>query len=606
MSFANPLGFLGLLSLPVIIGLHLHLERNQRAVVSSLFLWAFLDAKLQGQRPRQLRISWLLILDLLIAALLSLALAQPQIEISSALTQDAHVIILLDTSTSMLAKDVTPSRIDLAKEEVYGLIDTVGQNGLVTVVAVSSSAEVLGDSREITELAIKGKVEGAVAGGAGTDLQAGLALAQAVMSEKKDILVHVITDGAFEFENPENIPFDMQWHFLGKSADNLAAASPSLVEIGDGQYQMLVQLINYSDGDRMTGVGVFVDGQEKSRRQILLAAESLTPYIANISGNVDYVQVEITANDGLGVDDIAGAGSAEEGIVRVALVTDQPEPLARAIMATSRVEMDVIQPEEYNYASDYDLTIFRNHLPSDWPDGVVLVTDIPVDDEILPASGVRTIDQPLEIADAALMDGLVFSGVRWQNARGLMVSDLGENFSTMISAGDTPILLEEERGEGNLIVFTPFLEVGNLTIHPVFPLLISNVIESARDLRPEQQYNVGEVLNLPVDLRGYGVVLKDPALNELEIPSEGGLKLIQFGRYSFQAQEESGVSKISYFWVNAGERDESNISPREWALALAEEDLELEQDGEIILDLTPWLLCLVIGLLLVEAWRAWR
>ena len=115
MNLANPLGLLGLLSLPVIIGLHLHLERNRRAVVSSLFLWAFLDAKLQGQRPRQLRLTWLLLLDLLIAAVLSLALAQPQIEIPSAFAQDSHVIVLLDTSTSMLANDIAPSRIEVAK-----------------------------------------------------------------------------------------------------------------------------------------------------------------------------------------------------------------------------------------------------------------------------------------------------------------------------------------------------------------------------------------------------------------------------------------------------------------------------------------------------------
>jgi hypothetical protein len=604
MSFANPLGLLGFLSLPVIIGLHLHLERNRRAVVSSLFLWAFLDAKLQGQRPRQLRITWLLLLDLLIAIILSLALAQPQIEMSASLAQDAHTIILIDTSTSMMATDVTPSRIDLAKEEVYGLIDKVGQNGLVTVISLSGSAEILGDSREISELALKGRVEDTVAGGTGTDLQAGLALAQAVMSEKKEIVVHVVTDGAYELENPENLPFDIQWHFVGKGSSNLAAASPLLVETEEGLYQLLVQLINHSNEDRMTEVVVFADGQEKNKREILLAAESVNPYVVNISGSVDYVQVELNADDGLGIDNVAGVGGVEEGDIRIALVTDQPEPLDRAILAVPGVDLNMIQPEDYNYAADYDLTIFRNHLPVEWPDGVVLITDIPVDADILPASGVRTIEEPLDITDDVLVADLVFSGVRWQNARGLVGFEA--NFIPLISAGDTPLLLEEERKQGNLIVFTPFLEVGNLTIHPVFPLLISNVIESARDFRPDQQYSVGEKLDLPVDPRGYGVVLRDPASNEVEAPLGGEISLLHFGRYFFQEQGQSGESKNSYFGVNAGDGDESDIRPREWAVTLADEDLEIDQEGEIIFDLTPWLLCIVVGLLLVEAWRAWR
>jgi hypothetical protein len=573
-------------------------------VVSSLFLWAFLDAKLQGQRPRQLRLTWLLFLDLLIAALLSLALAQPQIEMSSTFAQDTHVIVLMDTSTSMLATDVPPSRIELAKEEVYELIDLVGQNGIVTVISVGNSAELIGDSRQVPDSTLKELVGARVAGATGVQFQAGLALAQAMMSEKKEVVVHVITDGAFDSESLDDLPFTVQWHFIGAEADNQAVISPRLVEIADGQFQMLVKLINYGTEDRTNEVRVITDGIESNRAETIVPAESEIPYLVNISGDVDYVRVEINGNDSLGVDDFTGAGRAVESVVRIALVAENPDPLDRAILAAANVELDIISPADYNYASDYDLTIFRNYLPSEWPDGVILVVDIPINSELLPASGVRAIDQPLEIEIDQLTDGLSFSGVRWQDARG--IQDLQSGFTALISAGDTPVLLEQEQGRGNLIVFTPFFEVGNLIRHPVFPLLISNVIESAREFRPEQHYQVGESMIVPIDPRGSGASLQDPVLNDVRISSKGMVDLNQFGQYSFYSQQNSSENEAAYFGVNAGDRYESDISPREWAVTLAEEELEVEDDGEFILDLTPWLLCMVAGLLVLEAWRAWR
>ena len=75
MTFLNPLGLFGLLSVPVIVGLHLHLERNRRVIVSSMFLWSFLEAKFEGQKPKYIQLSWLLVLDIMVAVFLSLAFA---------------------------------------------------------------------------------------------------------------------------------------------------------------------------------------------------------------------------------------------------------------------------------------------------------------------------------------------------------------------------------------------------------------------------------------------------------------------------------------------------------------------------------------------------
>ena len=77
MSFNNPLGLLGLVSIPVILALHMFRERQNRYVVSSLKLWDFLEPEVHGNKARRIPFSWLLVLDLLAAIFLSLAWSQP-------------------------------------------------------------------------------------------------------------------------------------------------------------------------------------------------------------------------------------------------------------------------------------------------------------------------------------------------------------------------------------------------------------------------------------------------------------------------------------------------------------------------------------------------
>ena len=74
MSFANPLGLLLLLSIPVIVLLHLFRQERRRQEVSSLYLWREIsDQHSRRMRPRLLR-NVNLLLQLIAALLASLAL----------------------------------------------------------------------------------------------------------------------------------------------------------------------------------------------------------------------------------------------------------------------------------------------------------------------------------------------------------------------------------------------------------------------------------------------------------------------------------------------------------------------------------------------------
>src|SRR5207237_9117504 len=89
---------------------------------------------------QRLRMSWLLLLQLLVAAFLVAAALQPALPASANLAQ--HSIVLLDSSASMQAKDVAPSRFDEARRQVGVLIDELGPLDRITLISLQSTPRI--------------------------------------------------------------------------------------------------------------------------------------------------------------------------------------------------------------------------------------------------------------------------------------------------------------------------------------------------------------------------------------------------------------------------------------------------------------------------------
>lgn len=604
MTLLNPLGLLGLLSLPIIVVFHLLFERDRKVVVSSLYLWSFLEKKLQGLRPRSLRITWLLVLDLLIAALVSLAWAQPQIDISSPLGQDTQRIILLDISTSMLAKDISPSRFSIAKQETIDIIETLVGDEDAAVIRVGRGVELVGDTRTVLPEVLVARVNELAAGSTGVDFGKALSLADSIADDNRPVELHIITDGAFELNSLEDLPTTIRWHFIGRAGNNQAVTDLELVEISPNEYQLFAELVNFSVEEREQEVRTMVDGEEVRRSVLSLPPLSAVPYVVTLIGEMDQVRVELTRGDALAEDNFAVLSNNPPYSIQAALVTNFPEPLERAIGAVPNVDLDVINPDDYASTSSYDVTFFRGYLPERWPAGVVVVIDPPQDSELVEVDGVRDTNERLEIIPGQLTDGLIFSGVRLKGAWG--ISGWEEVFSTNILSGDSPLLLTSTSDNGKLILFLPVLELSNLTTHPVFPLITSNFLDFARKFSPEGQYLIGEALNIPSDHEYDQLTIYDPLGQEIPIPKAGVVSLNLFGEYTLNYKDAFGVLGTLSFGVNAGDGAESDVRPREWVEDIGAIEPEAGDDPRLKIDLSPWLLAGSVLLLFVEVWRAWR
>ena len=136
MTLLSPLA-LGLfaVAVPVVLFYVLKLRREERMVGSTL-LWRRAVDDVQANVPWQrLRPSVLLLLQLLVLAALVLSLAQPAY--TRARSFDGDLIVLVDQSYGMQARDVTPSRFAMALARAHSLATDLSSGNVMSVIGMS-------------------------------------------------------------------------------------------------------------------------------------------------------------------------------------------------------------------------------------------------------------------------------------------------------------------------------------------------------------------------------------------------------------------------------------------------------------------------------------
>src|SRR5256714_995044 len=193
MSFLAPAAAVLALTLPAIVALYFLKIRRPTRIVPALHLWPNQIRDRQANVPWQrLRPSWLLFLQLLAAAVLVAAAVQPALPACAALAP--HRIVLIDASASMQAMDVVPSRLGVAKRQANAIIDQLGPQDRMTVIAIGPVARIVASvtgDRDTLHRA----VNGVTASNGAADLSAALAMAAGLVRAGDDARAYLFTDG---------------------------------------------------------------------------------------------------------------------------------------------------------------------------------------------------------------------------------------------------------------------------------------------------------------------------------------------------------------------------------------------------------------------------
>src|SRR4051812_26634711 len=168
--------------------------RRDPAVVPSTLLWQRLVADVEANAPWQkLRRSLLLLVQLLLVILLAILASRPIVERPAGLARD--LVLVVDTSASMTATDVSPSRLAAAKQAAIDALADLPSGGKVSVIAAGRTAKVIANGT--SDL---GHVRQAISSieptSAVGDLGDALRLASALAARSGDAEILVATDAA--------------------------------------------------------------------------------------------------------------------------------------------------------------------------------------------------------------------------------------------------------------------------------------------------------------------------------------------------------------------------------------------------------------------------
>ena len=154
MSFQSPQALIGLLVIPVLVVVYVVAARRHRRAASR-FTNPALVPNLVPSSPRWRRYVPF-VLALLALTLLVVGIARPHV-VRSVTRDEATIVLAIDTSRSMAATDVRPSRFDAAHAAAQEFLDAVPESYRVGIVSFSTAANTVltpTTDREAAKLAL--------------------------------------------------------------------------------------------------------------------------------------------------------------------------------------------------------------------------------------------------------------------------------------------------------------------------------------------------------------------------------------------------------------------------------------------------------------------
>lgn len=612
MNFLAPLGLaLGALSIPLVAMYFLKLRRK-KVKVPSLLLWQAFQKSEQLASPfERFRRNLMLLLQLLALLLLVLAVSRPYFESDAPLARS--LVLVIDTSASMGAEDVSGTRLQaaLAKDsEVVGDLGTGDEAMVITAGARTEVAVPFTRDRGALGAGLD-EIEVTEARGA---LREGVQLAVSMARSRPGVEVLVLSDGGTTALS--DVPTggaEVRFVPIGRSDNNSAIIAIDLRRSPSSELdrQLFITAQNYGGSEVSGSVEVYLDGELIGLSTEALPPETPVSFVFDVGGDRSgTIQVKLSAeDDNLAADNTAWLALTPLAQRRVTLVGGDALT-ARALAADPRVSLTRLAPGPVSQATidRSDALVFAaGNVPAGLEGHNLLVLGP------LPGSPVSFGD---EVRAPAVLGWRrthpVLRFVEWDQiliGRSMAVSEAG-TLASIVDSTDGPLVLAGEIDGGRVVqlAFDPLRS--DLPLRVAWPVTLLNAVGwlTERSASGEAAAAVATgapfVRRLPDDTLPSDVSVLGPDGTAVEHSIANGQLRVRdtsaVGVYTIR----NGASR-SRFSANLLSPEESDIAPRA-DLTLSDSVVQASvgpKSGRY--ELWRWILLVGLALLMVE-WLAYN
>ena len=607
MSFLAPfaLAFFAL-SVPLVLLYFLKVRRRERTV-SSLLLWhASLRDREASTFFQRLHRDPLLILQLLALLALALALARP---VATVMGQGARkVVIVLDTSASMSARDVSPSRFEAARSGATALVRGLGEGAEVMVIEAGVQPKVTAALARDRERALAA-IRGAQPRDLPTRVQEAVRTARALVAAEPRAEIHVFTDGAFSLPKTEDVSDPrVRWVGVGRGGRNVAITSLSIRKsyYGAFDHQAFVSLANYSAEAQTFSFRLELDGKSIAEREVTLepnVRRSMVHSFSHSGGGT--ITARLRVDDDLAVDNTAYAVLPPPRKIAVLLVSAGNLFLEKVLRTDPQVALDVRTPDQYQGGmADADIVVLDSVTPPRvGPGRFIFVNVVPSD---VPIEVLGRLERPTIMdwdRSHPVMRHVEFAKVTMEDAMRIRPLAAGR---PVVEAVGGPIVyaLEEPDRKALFVGFDLFKT--DFPLRVAFPLVLSNTLRWLHPAGLDQasfQFAAGQPILLPAPHGVTTVTVTTP--NGRAVQGR-----VTRGMVSFTETDEAGIYTLATsrgetrVAVNLADNDESNLTPQ----ALPAPSAHGPAAAPVPVQRELWTLFIVLALLIlaVEGLLYWR
>lgn len=564
MTLIQPAALGALIAIPLILLLYILRPRHRRLVVSSVRLWRHLPSDLEGRPRWRLPVSNLLLfIQLLVAAALAFALARPGMpgEIRQ------HLILLIDSSPSMLATDVAPSRFAAAVRQARERVANLHPEDEATLIAIEPSPRVVasGQGAHALDQSLDNLAPAASRG----DLTTALLLASQVAQRSKDShnQIIVFSDGAgggTDLDAIGPIPADLSFQQVGSSDNNQAVTALSARPMigSSDRFVGFVQVMNYAHVDARVPFEARADGLLVGRQTLTIPARGHVELSLPLPVGTHLLSVSLQAKDLLDQDDRAEIIVPSDRDIAVTLVATDPTIWTRALKPVPNVQLKVVGPTAYR-PDGATVTIFQGFVPSSLPSGNIVLVAPPAGNAVVPVAGEGQNATLVHADDGnALVSSVDLIGLFVPR---LLRFDAMPWAQTVVDSSQGPAILKGEQNGRQIVVigFDP-----NATEWPQrisFPVFAANLIDTLSPPRVASEVKAGSVLDFAPTVGAKQLLVKLPD-GKIDVFSGG--RTVRFTDTSqlgtYQVTETDGNAAITQhdFVVDRLGIAESNIVPQ--------------------------------------------